>query len=272
MLYTIPHSNLEHNFPIRLKLLAINHKQDPICRPCGLSLYQWFYCVKGKGSFVLNQQRSIISEGEGFLLYPNVSHSYRAFTSDWNVHCFGFDGTLCQELLNSLNMHEPGAYHFSNSKIFIDHIQTLDKLRLSTSIYRREALSAECYRFLIDLSQSITRLNDSELIMENELIRALIAYMEENYNTLISLSDLAERVNLSREHICRVFKQEIGQTIIQYLQKLRINRAKIFLLQYPEKRVVEIAQMCGMENSSYFGKVFKEEVGMTPDTFRKYRL
>jgi transcriptional regulator GlxA family with amidase domain len=96
--------------------------------------------------------------------------------------------------------------------------------------------------------------------------------MEENYHTLISLSDLGNRVNVTREHLCRVFKQEMGQTIIQYLQNLRISRARIFLLQYPEKRVVEIAQMCGFENPSYFGKIFKEEVGMTPDHFRKYRL
>lgn len=43
---------------------------------------------------------------------------------------------------------------------------------------------------------------------------------------------------------------------MQYLQTVRISRARIFLIQYPEKHVAEIAHMCGFESPSCFGKVF----------------
>ena len=66
-----------------------------------------------------------------------------------------------------------------------------------------------------------------------------------------------------------VFKQILGQTIVQYLQTVRITHARIFLIQYPEKQISEIASLCGFENSSYFGKVFRKICGCSPDQFRR---
>lgn len=68
---------------------------------------------------------------------------------------------------------------------------------------------------------------------------------------------------------CAIFKKSMGQTIMHYLKTLRISRARIFLHQYPEKKTLEIAEMCGFQSPSYFGKVFKEEVGVTPEMYRK---
>ena len=56
---------------------------------------------------------------------------------------------------------------------------------------------------------------------------------------------------------------------MHYLLMLRISHAKIYLIQYPDKKVTEISKMCGFESPSYFGKLFRREVGMTPEQYRK---
>ena len=63
----------------------------------------------------------------------------------------------------------------------------------------------------------------------------------------------------------RAIQKEMGLTIMQYLTEIRIGHARHLLTLHPEKKVLEIGKMCGFESPSYFGKIFKKEVGMTPE-------
>lgn len=74
---------------------------------------------------------------------------------------------------------------------------------------------------------------------------------------------------LYRQNISGNMREVMQQTIMHYLLTIRISRAREFLIRFPDKKVLEIAKMCGFESPSYFGKKFKLETGMTPDTFRK---
>lgn len=93
--------------------------------------------------------------------------------------------------------------------------------------------------------------------------------MEQHYDRDLSLDELAELVGLSKEYLCTLFKKTMKQTIMQYLLTIRISQARTLLIRFPEKKVQEIAKLCGFESPSYFGKKFKQETGMTPDAFRK---
>lgn len=256
------------SLPVFPLLLGINHRQEPIQRPKGFPFYQWFYCVKGTGELIVNQQKSILHEGQGALIYPKVPHSYRGLTSDWTVHFIGFSGPNCPELLKTLEMHESDVYHFSDETIFPEYVERLHDLQKQKRKNKYTELSKECYSFLLDLSSCVRRINASVPAQENRFIRKIMDYMEENYQDPISLDDLAEHVQLSKEYMCTIFKKSMRQTIMQALLTVRISRARLFLIQYPEKKVQEIARMCGFESPSYFGKVFKKEVGVTPENYR----
>lgn len=269
MLYDLHYSNKYNFLPLLPKLLGVNHLQEPVQRPHGFPVFQWFYCVKGQGEFIINGQRSIISKGQGLLIYPHISHSYKGLTSDWTVHLIGFGGNACTEILQTLHMLESGVYHFSNSDIFPTHIENLLYLSQRDITEKETELSKACYSMLLDLSPSIRQIHNTTATYENELVRKLIDYMEEKYACDISLNELTDYVNLSKEYMCNLFKHTMHQTIMQYLQTVRISRARIFLIQYPEKHVAEIAHMCGFESPSYFGKVFKKIAGCTPDNFRR---
>ena len=134
--------------------------------------------------------------------------------------------------------------------------------------HKKAAYSKVCYSLLLDLSSCIKHINTSVPVQENRLVQQIIAYLEENYAKPVSLDDIARYVKLSKEYMCTLFKQCMQQSIMHYLQSVRISRARIFLLQYPEKKVLDIAKMCGFESPSYFGKIFKKEIGVTPENYR----
>lgn len=257
-----------NKLPISLRILGADHRQEPIFRPKGLPVFQWFYCVKGRGELILNQQRSLLHQGQGALIYPCVPHSYRGLTGGWTVHFFGFMGQNCMELLKTFGMHESGVYHFSDTEVFPFHIRQLAQMQKQPTENREIAFSKACYCFLADLSSCIKRINAAAPVQENAVIRKIADYLEEHYADSISLDDLAGYVQLSKEYMCTLFKQAMQQTIMHRLLEIRISRARVYLLQYPEKRVLEIAQMCGFNSPSYFGAVFKKEVGVTPERYR----
>lgn len=269
MLYQFHSQIFPLNLPLQLWMFGVHHLQEHIHRPEGVPYFQLFYCVKGQGELMLNERRSIISEGQGFLIYPDLSHTYQGITPDWTLHIVAFQGAICKEVLSSLQIGESGAYHFSDSTVFEKHIQNLLWLHENRSMNRSLYYSKECYSFLLDVSQCMTHIYDYSYAQENSLVLNIVTYLEANYSSPISLDTLAALVNLSKDYMCVRFKAATGQTIIHCLTSIRMGHARQFLMQYPETRVVDIARMCGFESPSYFGKIFKKLLGVSPEKYRK---
>lgn len=269
MIYSLHADDFRESLPIRLQLFSINFLQPGVNRPDGVPYYQWFCCVKGQGELLINRQRYLISPGQGFFICSNDAHSYRPINPGWTLHIFGFSGPLCPELLKHLQMYESGAFQFSDIHLFESHITQLLHLYKSSAPERTLACSKECYSFLLDLSRNISHSSSAGYAQENKMAVTIISYLEHNYQNPVTLYDLSEIVNLSRDYMCALFKKETGQTIMQYLIEIRIGHARHFLTLYPEKRASEIGKMCGFESPSYFGKVFRKEVGISPEQYRK---
>ena len=102
-----------------------------------------------------------------------------------------------------------------------------------------------------------------------EILRKARAYIEENYQRPeITLHDVAKHVALSNNHFCTVFSQEMGQTFIEYLTQLRMEKTKALLLS-TDMRSPDIAVAVGYNDPHYFGYLFKKHAGMSPRDFRK---
>ena len=91
-------------------------------------------------------------------------------------------------------------------------------------------------------------------------------YMEED----ISLNTVANVANVSSNHFSALFSQNMGQTFIEYLTTLRMNKAKE-LLRCTGMRSSEIAGEIGYKDAHYFSYLFKKTQGMTPSDYRKVR-
>ncbi|MDG0809671.1 response regulator transcription factor [Cohnella rhizosphaerae] len=99
-------------------------------------------------------------------------------------------------------------------------------------------------------------------------IPAVIRFIEQHYNKELTLQDIASQFYLSREYISRRFKQETGENLIDFLCRIRIDKAKL-LLGNPLFKIAQVAEMVGYADEKYFSKVFKKLTGLSPNQFRK---
>lgn len=95
-----------------------------------------------------------------------------------------------------------------------------------------------------------------------------VAYMENNFMEKITLDELAKRSAMSVNQFLRVFKKNYKITPINYLTHLRLDRAKE-LLKDPNLDITEVAFESGFDDSNYFSRVFRKNLGTTPRDFRK---
>lgn len=99
-------------------------------------------------------------------------------------------------------------------------------------------------------------------------LRQVCSYIEAHLQGVIRLDDLAETVNLSRYHFCRLFKQSVGVSPYQYILQQRIKKARQ-LLHNPDLSLVNVALASGFASQSHFSRHFRQHMGVTPYGYRK---
>lgn len=103
----------------------------------------------------------------------------------------------------------------------------------------------------------------------NDMLNKAKQFIADNYNKdTISLQDAADHVKVSPSHLSKVFSQETGQTFIEFLTQMRINKA-MELLKTTSAKSYEIAYRIGYNDAHYFSNLFKRLTGMTTKEFRK---
>lgn len=95
-----------------------------------------------------------------------------------------------------------------------------------------------------------------------------VEYIRKNYQSDISLEDIAEYAQISSHYICSLFKKEIGMNVSKYVMEYRISKAKT-LLMTTNLKSYEVAVETGFANESYFSRSFKKMTGFSPSDFRR---
>lgn len=103
---------------------------------------------------------------------------------------------------------------------------------------------------------------------ENQYIQQAIRFMEEHYQTCVTIRDICDLIYLSPYHFKRIFKEHTGRTPHRYLTEIRIEKAKE-LLATNEGTIEDIAGLCGFVNAGHFAVVFKRETHLSPSEYRK---
>jgi AraC-like DNA-binding protein len=98
--------------------------------------------------------------------------------------------------------------------------------------------------------------------------RMAMAYIHERYTEPLSREQMARDLNVNERYLTRCFGQETGLTPIAYLNRYRVAQARK-LLDRDHLSVTEVALACGFSDSSYFGRVFQKEVGLSPTEYRR---
>lgn len=127
-------------------------------------------------------------------------------------------------------------------------------------------------QYLKDLFTEALRLRDSiSMDKYSALLGEATRYVEQNFsNNELSLNSVASQVGISPSYFSTIFRQETGQTFIEYLTGLRMEKARE-LLRCTSRRTSDIAYEVGYKDSHYFSYIFKKTQGLTPKDYRSGR-
>ncbi|HEY5583145.1 MAG TPA: response regulator [Ruminiclostridium sp.] len=179
----------------------------------------------------------------------------QSYTID-RIRLVSFDVVLaCLHVLSELGINI--------SDVWTDKIQPYDY------IFKADTLP-EIKMCLKDLTLNIiSKINSLNSKKVNIVIKQIKEYIEINLeNSDISLSGIAKIFYLNQSHLSRLFKQETGQTIVEYITKVRIEKA-IELLRKTDMKVYQVGEKVGICDSHYFSIVFKKFTGLSINDFRK---
>ena len=105
-------------------------------------------------------------------------------------------------------------------------------------------------------------------IKHHNVIYQTTAYIKENLAEKLTLEDAAEHVSLSKSYFCRILKDELGYTFTEYVNHLRVERAKLYLRDNTMS-IADIAYAVGFDDQSYFTRIFKKLTNVSPGQYRK---
>lgn len=237
----------------------------------GLDSYLIKLTLSGKGCLEYDGKRYELTAGRFFWIDCKKPQSYRtdAQTGQWHiiwVHFRGANADAYYRAFLSLNAGSPVAALPVGAEA-VGLLRSLMKLyeeqdsSLSDAVYASALLTSLLCVCIRAAAQPEMAGKVPEVILEVK------NFLLEHYEERITLSGLAERFPVSKYHLQRLFKKHIGQSPAEYLNGVRLVRAKE-LLRTTELPVSEIAYRVGVENVSYFISMFRAKEGTTPQKYR----
>jgi AraC-like DNA-binding protein len=131
---------------------------------------------------------------------------------------------------------------------------------------------AEAYAYIICILSTLNNYmkdNTAGKKSKNELLLNILSYIENSYDSNSVITDILKHFGVSRSTLWRLFKSEINTTPMAYLQKVRLENARILLAK--DIDVMNVSLMCGFSDCSHFIRRFKQKFGMTPLQYKKNR-
>ena len=266
-----------------------------------------FYVVQGCPLKIqLGPHSLLLQEGEGIFVNANFLHAYFPGTEGTSTHpnivfspslIAPFGSTSFANYIQPVMENPEIPYVVLNRKIdwqsdilnLLDHIFSLmqrysppsehygqfpllpfSHTEQESPCYELEVqiLLGHIWKILYANRDSFPKIavNKSKQTMQVR-IQKMIAFIQKNYAQAISLEEIARSAGVSKSEAARCFEAYLHQSPGQYLLEYRLSAAREMLL-HEHYTIAEVAEKCGFSSSSYFCKIFKREVEMTPLQYR----
>lgn len=254
--------------PLYITGIGCDEYQKHIIREDGLPCHQLALCANGMGKFCVGNREFTINKGDAFYFAPNTPHQYYPVKEPWTTIWILFSGPGADALLDTMNFRQYEVFSIINlDEGLIWYNRLFNTLSQKGSNHMPEA-SAILYSMLVNICRQLNAEDSYSQQSVSGKLERVLDYIKENYNTDISLNDMAEIAGVSSSYLCRIFKREFNLTPVAYLIRYRINLAKEILINNPDKSIKSIAYETGFSDNSYFGALFREYEGCSPNQFR----
>lgn len=202
-----------------------------------------------------------------YYLHVSENHTdttciFEQFRFPLEVPATELDKQLLQRLLainpgKGLALYDPVSY--DNSAGFLKS--------LASTAQTSFPVRTETNGILLQLLARFLERAEKLIVTEDSRIVKALRYIRENIGKKISISDLSDRCFLSDDHFTRLFKQEMNDTPIDYINRKKIENAQLRLV-INDAPVKDIACSLAFDNIPYFNRLFKQLVGKTPTQYR----
>jgi two-component system response regulator YesN len=114
----------------------------------------------------------------------------------------------------------------------------------------------------------IGAIKEYNLNQNDNIVQKACEYVLSNIDKDIKLTSMASYLNISKNYLCSIFKQQTGENFLEYVTKAKMERAKILLKKHDYK-VYEVSEVLGYRETAYFSKLFKKHTGYNPAEYKK---
>ncbi len=233
--------------------------------------------IEGSSSLLIGDKTFNVTEGDLVVINPYQVHS----TVDIGHQTRGKYHLIMVGLnfLDNLGLPDYNLRNllFGKKLLFSNHIKADDYIKnvvLSLVKLYEDSPSpsqlavygyvCQLFSWLLENAVSSQKTNTStDLADYYEIIEPALRMIRDNYQQEFTLEAFSEKCNVSKFHFCRVFKQVMGTSAINYLNEYRLKVAHTLLIK-TNKQVQEIASLCGFNDVGYFCKLFKKHFGKSP--------
>lgn len=225
---------------------------------------EMIYVLEGNIEVTIDSRCEKVSKGELVLVAPYRIHSFK---SDEANQCMVaiFEAQMLPEVEQALKNRMPKNPFFKYKEVQEELEACIEGILYYKD--QSKALSLKGYMYILfgilfrylELEEGKTK--------DKESLEQILGFIEKNYDKPIMLGDVARGVGYSKYYISYLFNQHIGYKFLEYINFLRVNKAKRLL--NTSMKITEIAYECGFESTRSFYRAFDRYCGMTPKKYRE---
>lgn len=248
-----------------LKIKIIKVKGFEGFEPMFHSHMEIIYILSGSIKVSVDGIPKTLLPGEMCITFPYVTHSYES-SADAEAIILLFDPAITDYFEKKILFYKPTNPYIIGATEFLP---LLEKIMHHSSQSEADHLkTANIYLFAL-LAEVLFSV---ELVpiegVEINTVRKILIYCSEHYAEDITAKSVSQSLYISQSTITKTFAKKLGCSFRDYINQLRINKAKYYL-ENTDKKIIEIMYECGFKNQSSFNRVYMELMGTTPSEYRK---
>jgi AraC-like DNA-binding protein len=226
------------------------------------------FMKEGRSVAVADTRSAPLGPGDLFFAFPNQIHHYH--DEELPIECvlLNFLPDICPEFAKIFKTKVPQTPVLKNAagnpKILMA-IETIIGLTKSKEEYSDTEVRGAVLVLFSEFFRSVALVDNASC--DNDLVRQIINYCYENYDSDISLQSIADALHISRYYISHIFSRRLQVGFSDYINSLRINRA-CQLLKTGDTSITEVAYAVGYNSLRTFNRCFMNIKGMTPKEYR----
>lgn len=231
------------------------------------SSFELYYMREGKCNYFIDNRSYDVVSGDIVLIPAGTIHRTNYSPKPHTRHLINFsENFINQEILAESSK----LGHLYSNKALSAHIDAIFEM-IEEEYLKNDALSRHALKTYTEHLLLLMIRNGNEKRREvdgNAIVEKTVAYIQQNYMNDVKLSTVARLMNVSAEHLSRIFKKETAFGFNEYLTLYRLQKAEYVLANEPGRAIGEIAYSCGFNDSNYFSYRFKQRYGISPTKAR----